>query len=136
MKGVLAAIHKYLSLLIGLAIFVQFLLAGIWHAGVVPTPDAHVTLGLTLVVASLLALLAAIGGRLPGRVIGVTAVLFLLILLQPILIEQRRAGMPLISALHPLNAAFIGVVSGVLGRMSQSAAAAEEASVMQPATGD
>jgi high-affinity Fe2+/Pb2+ permease len=136
MKGTLATVHKFLSTIISLAVFVQFFLAGIWHAHVVSSPDAHVMMGLGMLLASLLALLAAIGGRLGRRVIVITAVLFVLILLQPILIEQRRSGIPFVSAFHTLNAAFIGMVAGAVSRISQGAPQVEEAGVLQPATGD
>lgn len=139
MKSVMTSVHRFLALFISLGVFVQMLLAGIWHAHIVASPDAHVFFGLALLLASLLALLAAIAGGLGKRVVGVTAVLFLLILLQPILIEQRRAGLPALSALHTLNAAFIGMTGGIVMQASKAAQVdreEEEPELVGMVTGD
>jgi hypothetical protein len=136
MQNKLNRIHKVLTSFIGIAVFVQFFLAGLWHAEVVSTPEAHILFGLGLLLASLLALLAALAGRMGSRAIRTTGLLFLLILLQPILIEQRRSGIPFLSAFHTLNAAFIGVVSGMLARMPAVIAEkkAAQQSALSPAT--
>ncbi len=118
MQTIFARIHKGLALFISLGVLAQMLLAGIWHAGVVNTPDAHVFFGLALLAASLLALITAAVARLPRPVILRTGLLFLLILAQPILIEQRRAGLPILSSLHTLNAAFIGMMAGMVAAMA------------------
>lgn len=117
MKSTVSKIHKWLTYLISLVIFVQMFLAGIWHAGVVAGPEAHVFLGLGILAASLLAFVSALVARLPKKVIQMTGLLFFLILLQPILIEQRRAGIPFLSAFHTLNAAVVGLMSGVVIRV-------------------
>ena len=89
MKNTFVRIHKVLTSAIGLAVFVQFFLAGLWHAEVVSNPEAHVYFGLGLLLASLLALLAALAGRMGTRAIRTTGLLFVLILLQPILMGAR-----------------------------------------------
>jgi len=122
MKSVFGSVHRILTAFIAVGVLVQMLLAGIWHAGVVATPDAHVFFGLTLLLASLLALLAAVLGGLGKRAIGLTALLFVLILLQPVLIGMRHGGLPALSALHTLNAAFIGMLGGIVMRVGQAAA--------------
>jgi len=114
MKTTLARIHKGLAMFIALGVFLQMFLAGIWHAEVVSTPEAHIFFGLSLLLASLLALIAAAVAKLPKATIGRTALLFFLILLQPILMSTRESGLPIISAFHTLNAAFIGMVSGMV----------------------
>jgi hypothetical protein len=124
-KKTFATIHKILSSLIGIAVFVQMFLAGLWHAEVVSTPEAHIFFGLGILLASLLALIAALVGRMGRSVILPTLILFVLILLQPILIEQRRAGIPLLSAFHTLNAAFIGMTSGIVAVRSKAPEAVE-----------
>jgi hypothetical protein len=137
MKSTFATIHKGLAFYIGLGVFAQMFFAGIWHAGVVDTPDAHVFFGLSLLLAALLALIAAAVARLPKAVIGRTALLFVLILLQPILMEMRRNGLPFLSAFHTLNAPFIGIVSGTVLAMARNAQAEEdEGSTVSVATGD
>jgi hypothetical protein len=120
MNKTLVRTHKVLAAYISIGTFVQMFLAGIWHAEVVSTPDAHVFFGLSMLLAALIALIIAAVGRFPRAILGRTALLFVLILLQPILIEARRNGLPLLSALHTLNAAFIGVVGGMVAAKSGS----------------
>ena len=137
MNTTLARIHKGLAGFIALGVFVQMFLAGGWHSGIVNTPDAHVFFGLSLLLASLLALIAAAVAKLPKAVIGRTAFLFFLILLQPFLMEARRNGLPFISAFHALNAPFIGIVSGTVFAMARGAQTeTEEDGAFSVVTGD
>ncbi|GJM41249.1 MAG: hypothetical protein DHS20C20_15310 [Ardenticatenaceae bacterium] len=131
----LAMVHKGLTAFISLGVFAQMFLAGVWHAGVVNTPDAHVFFGLALLLASLLALIAAAVAKLPKAVIGRTALLFFLILLQPFLMEARRNGLPFVSAFHALNAPFIGIVAGMVAAMSRESGN-NEATAVSVAAGD
>ncbi len=124
MQTAFARIHKVLAIFISLGVFVQMFLAGIWHAGVVNSPDAHAIFGITLLLASLLALISAAIARLPRAVILRTALLFGLILLQPILIEFRNSGYPILSALHTLNAAFVGMTAGMVAAADHGTAKA------------
>ena len=119
MKNIYATIHKALAMFIALGVFVQMFLAGVWHSGVVNTPDAHAIFGVCLLLASLLALIAAAVGKLPTAIIGRTGLLFFLILLQPILIETRNSSMPIVSAFHALNAPFIGIVASTVVAMAR-----------------
>ncbi len=112
MKKSMAVAHRVLLILINIGVLLQMFLAGLWHAGITATPDVHVYTGLSLLLLSLLALIAALVARLDRRTILITAAVFGMILLMPILIEQRRSGIPFISAFHPVVAAFIGMVSG------------------------
>ena len=112
MKTIFVRTHAILATFISLAVLVQMLLAGLWHAAVFSTPAAHVILGFSILLASLLVLVAAIAGKMGSEVVKVSAALFVLVLLQPILIETRRMGLPAISALHTVNAAFIGMTGG------------------------
>ncbi|MBK8904765.1 MAG: hypothetical protein IPM53_26535 [Anaerolineaceae bacterium] len=123
MNKTFALIHKSLAAFIAIGVFVQMFLAGVWHSGIVNTPDAHVFFGLSLLLAALLALIAAAVAKLPKAIIGRTAFLFFLILLQPLLMEARRNGLPFISAFHALNAPFIGIVSGTVFEMARGAKA-------------
>ncbi len=129
MQTVFARIHKVLAIFISLGVFAQMFLAGIWHAGVVNSPDAHAIFGITLLLASLLALISAAISRLPRAVLLRTALLFGLILLQPILIEFRNSGYPILSALHTLNAAFVGMVAGMVAAADQGAATESTAEI-------
>jgi hypothetical protein len=106
--------HPLSARLINLAIFVQLFLAGAHHAGYEPYLEIHIFLGLALIVIGLLTLIAALGGRLGSRVVLMSLVLFLLLLAQPFIIEQRRAGMPFLSAFHAANAGLIGALSALV----------------------
>lgn len=75
---------------------------------------------------SLLALLAAIFGGLGKRATMMTGLLFVLIVLQPVFMAQRHGGIPALSALHTLNAAFIGMTAGMVARVGQAAVAEDE----------
>jgi hypothetical protein len=110
----IARIHKGIAQLLGLLIFIQLFLAGLWHAGVTVGPEPHVFLGLGMLLLSLINLILAGVGRLPKRVLGITALFFVLMLLQPILIEFRRNGIPLLSAFHTMNAGILGMTISVL----------------------
>lgn len=121
MRSFSSKAHRFLASLIGLTVFVQMFLAGLWHSGSVATPEAHVFTGLGLLLASLLALIFSLVARNDGKVTRATALLFILILLQPILIETRRNGLPFISSFHALNAGVIGMVSGVVVKMAGTA---------------
>jgi len=137
MKITFTCIHTGLAFFISLGVFVQMFLAGVWHSGVVNTPDAHVFFGLGMLLASLLALIAAAVAKMPKAILGRTALLFILILLQPFLMEARRNGLPFVSAFHALNAPFIGIVSGTIVEMvrKHQSQSSEEGSVYA-ATGD
>lgn len=137
MKKTLSLIHKGLALFIAVGVFAQMFLAGVWHAGVVDTPDAHVFFGLSMLLASLIALICAAAAKLPKAVIGRTALLFFLMVLQPFLMEARRNGLPLLSALHTLNAPFIGIVASTVFEMARHVSADEsDEMVTSPASGD
>ena len=137
MKNRLAMVHKVLAMYIAVGVFVQMFLAGVWHSGVVDTPDAHVFFGLSMLLAALLALIAAVVAKLPKAVIKRTGFLFFLILLQPFLMEARRNGLPIVSALHALNAPIIGIVAGTVFEMARHVPAEESHDMApSPATGD
>jgi hypothetical protein len=130
--------HKLLTGFISLGVFAQMFLAGLWHAEVTATPELHVFFGLGMLLASLIALIAALAGRMGRGVVVPTLVLFVLILLQPILMEQRENGIAFLSAFHTVNAGFIGMVSGMVAAHSGAAQPeTAEKSVFAPAvTGD
>lgn len=137
MKKTLSLIHKGLALYIAAGVFLQMFLAGVWHSGVVESPDAHIFFGLSMLLAALLALICAAAARLPKAVIARTGLLFFLILLQPFLMEARRNGLPLLSAFHALNAPLIGIVASSVFEMARHVQVDEsDDMVTSPAAGD
>jgi hypothetical protein len=138
MQSKLVLVHRILTGLISLAVLVQLLLAGLWHAGTLNDPESHVMLGFLMLLFSLIALVVAIAGRMDRRTIGTTALLFVLILLQPILIGQRHGGIAALSSLHTVNAAFIGMVGGMVAGTARANGRekAPQGSTVASVTGD
>ena len=115
MQSRLVLPYRIVTGLISVSVLVQLLLAGLWHARTLDSPESHIMLGYTMLLLSVVSLLIAILGRMGRRAIIANAVLFGLILLQHILIGQRHGGIAALSALHTVNAAFIGMMGGMVG---------------------
>ena len=136
MKSLFRNVHRGLSWLVTVLVLVQFFLAGAWHAEVLASPEVHVMLGLSLLIGGLLLLISAAAGRTGRRLIGLSALLFVLLLLQPIIIEQRRLGAPFISAFHALNGVIIFTVAFALARAKRPQEAAEGTATLTTAPTD
>lgn len=117
MQSKLVLSYRVVTGLISVSVLVQLLLAGLWHARTLDSPESHIMLGYTMLLLSVVSLLIAILGRMGRRTIIANAALFGLILLQPIFIAQRHDGIAALSALHTVNAAFIGMMGGMVGGM-------------------
>jgi hypothetical protein len=101
------------------AVIVQFFLAGL---GVfVDAQDFHVhaAVGYSLFFVMLIGLAIAFAARLPGRVLGLTALLPVLVVLQSVLIQIGHSGLPAVAALHPVNGLAIFALSGRLAVRSR-----------------
>ena len=81
----------------------QFFFAGLFLFGA-GSKDLHVGLGYTLFFVAILYLLLAFAARLPWSWSGMTALLIVLVFVQPML---ATAPIPLLAALHPVNALLI-----------------------------
>jgi hypothetical protein len=102
---------------------VQVFLAGL---GVFDSPKAFVThreFGYMFGWLTLVILVFALVGRMPGRLIGLSALILVLFALQSVFVALR-ADMPAIAALHPLNGFAILLVSSVTFRISWAARSA------------
>src|SRR5262245_42939524 len=100
------ALKLYLTLasLIFLGILTQgFLIGATLFAGAGWGGDAHAINGLVVLILTLLLPLAGLPARLPGRLTILSAVLFLLTLIQVIL-PNLSNNAPFLAALHPTNA--------------------------------
>jgi hypothetical protein len=69
----------------------------------------------------------AIGGRMGRRIIGLSALLIVLFILQSVFV-QLRTSQPALAALHPVNGFLIGLVGIVLAREGRALAVAARAS--------
>jgi hypothetical protein len=106
------------------AVIVQFFLAGMGVFVDARTFHLHAYLGYSLFFVMLIVLLIAFAARLPWRAIGLSALLPALVLLQSILIEIGRGGLPAVAALHPVNGLAIFSLAGFLALRSRHYVAA------------
>jgi hypothetical protein len=79
------------------------------------TFQLHRIVGDLLVLLVALLLILALAGRLGRRVIGLSALLLVLVVVQALL-PSLRAGVPWLAALHPLNALALMGVAVAIGR--------------------
>lgn len=96
------------------AVVVQFFLAGLGVFGGPGGFQAHVTLGYSLLFVTLIDLALAFAARLPRSVIGLTALLPALVLLQSVFIAVWHSGLPVVAALHVVNGLAIFSLAGLL----------------------
>ena len=136
MGRVVYRIFQGLAWLVFAAVLLQFYFAGIGAFGEETWGDAafnpHRLTGLLLVPTSLLMLIlagvAAFTRNLPGRTAGLTALLFVLLIVQAALVIAFYESAPIIAALHPVNALILLGLSFHLARSaSRSATPAEPA---------
>jgi Family of unknown function (DUF6220) len=91
---------------------VQVFLAGL---GVFDDPSAFIThrdFGYAFSLLPLVMLVLALVGGLPRRFAGLSALLFVLFLLQSVFVAMRESA-PAVAALHPLNGFFILAISAL-----------------------
>ena len=67
----------------------------------------HAILGYLMVLGALILLVLTAMARLPRKAIGLAGLIVVLAVAQPVLVLQFRASIPLVAALHPLNALLI-----------------------------
>lgn len=100
------ALNLYLAWagLIQLGILLQgFLIGAFLFGGLAWGRDGHGIIGLALLVMSLLLPLIGLLAQLPGRMIGLSFLFFVLVIIQMIL-GSIGGNIPLLAALHPANA--------------------------------
>lgn len=106
MRSLLRELHALAAWLFVGTIVVQVFLAGasITNLGGSGSFDSHIEFGYTAVgLASLAVLLTAAAARLPRREVGIAFGLLVLYIVQTAL-PQFRASIPMVAALHPVNA--------------------------------
>jgi hypothetical protein len=104
------------SVLYAGAVFVQVFLAGLFlFAGV--TIEAHRTFAHLFGLLSIVQIITAFAGQLPGSMKKATFAQFGLLILQGALILLRGVS-PVFAALHPMNAIVISWVSVIIARRS------------------
>ena len=102
MKRLFAQLHRGMAFVVLAAVVLQFLLAGIGIFGA-GSLDAHRLVGMTIALGGLLLALFALLAGAGARVVGGSALFFVLTIVQAALVWLGGVS-PLIPALHPLNA--------------------------------
>ncbi len=118
-------LHPWLAWLFVAAMLAQVFLAGLAIFGATDGFALHIDFGYTVI--GLLALgivLAAVVGGLPRREIGLSLLLLVLYVVQTAL-PQARASMPVLSALHPVNAFVLFGLGLVIARRAGGSANTE-----------
>jgi hypothetical protein len=113
-RSVVARIFQGVAWLVLAGLVVEFYLAGAALFGVT-TFQPHRALGVALTVAILLLLVLALVARPGRRVVGLTALLAVLTVVQ-VLLPSLRTGLPSVAALHVINAAVLLAVAGGIAR--------------------
>ncbi|HKW19874.1 MAG TPA: DUF6220 domain-containing protein [Ktedonobacterales bacterium] len=106
--------YMVIAWIVLVAVIVQFFLAGLGVFAGVSNFQMHRSLGYSLPLLMLLGLLAAFAARLPWKVIGLTALLPALVILQSVFIGLWQPGTNSIAALHVVNGLAIFSLAGFL----------------------
>ncbi len=109
MKRAIATVHNGLAWVVLIAVGMQFFLAGLGLFGAA-TLQPHRMVGSLLIPVTLVLFLLALAGRLGSAVIGMSAALFVLTVVQSML----PRGPALIAAFHPVNALILLFIARAL----------------------
>jgi hypothetical protein len=118
--AILRRIHQGLAWLTVAGLALQFYLAGTGMFGAT-TFDLHRALGYVVGLLIVLLLILTVVARMPRRVLGLSALLVVLVVVQ-ILLPSLRTSVPWLAALHPVNAMALLGVTSALGRAQPSSA--------------
>jgi hypothetical protein len=120
-------LHAWAAILWVVALIVQVFLAGqaLANLGGTGNFDTHIGVGFTIGIIQLVALVLAFAARMSRRDIGISAGILGLYIVQTLL-PGFRTDMPVVAALHPLNAMFLFVISVWYARHAWRVAATPE----------
>lgn len=114
MRRIILYIHQGLAWVVLAGLLLQFYLAGMALFGAASF-EFHRTLGYLLAIPVLLLLVLALAGFLGRRLIGLSALLVVLTIVQ-VMLPSLRASVPFVAALHPVNALALLGVSAAIAR--------------------
>lgn len=113
-------LHPWVAWLFVAAVLGQIFLAGLAMFGATDSFALHDAFGSTVVgVVALAVLLVAVVGRLGNAGVGLSFLLLVLSVVQTLL-PQARTSLPLVAALHPLNAVALVALGVRLARPGSS----------------
>ena len=118
MRSVVTTIHEALAWLILVGLVVQVFFAGLGVFGGASW-ELHVAWGHWFELLYLLLLLLSLVGRMGRRAILLSLLLFVLIWVQ-VLLPALRTSVPVVSALHPVNALVLIYVTHLTARAARS----------------
>jgi hypothetical protein len=118
MRRILLRIHQGLAWVVLVGLLLQFYFVGMALFGGMSF-EFHRTLGYLLAVPVILLLVLALAGRLGRLLIGMSALLVVLIILQAAL-PSLRSSVPMVAALHPVNAVALLGISAAIGRYGRA----------------
>ena len=124
MQRTIAWIYTGLAWVILAGLLLQIYSAGTALFGAT-TFEAHRSLGMALSLPVLALLVLALVGRMGWRLIGFSALLVVLTVVQ-MLLPQLRDSVSLVAALHPLNALALGGVTSICAREGRTWTAAQD----------
>lgn len=115
MQQTIGKIHRILAWVVLGGLVLQVYLAGVGLFGA-ESLDLHREFGFMLELPIFLMLILALVGRLGRRVIGMTAVLVVLMIIQAQILPALDGDLAWVAALHPVNALALMGLSANLGR--------------------
>jgi hypothetical protein len=118
MRRILLRIHQGLAWVVLVGLLLQFYFVGMALFGGTSF-EFHRTLGYLLAVPVILLLVLALAGRLGRLLIGLSALLLLLTIVQ-IMLPSLRGDASWIAALHPVNALALLGISAAIGRYGRA----------------
>jgi hypothetical protein len=122
MRRILLRVHQGLAWVVLAGLLLQFYWAGMALFGATSF-EFHRTWGYLLAIPILLLLVLALAGRLGRRLIGLSALLVVLTVFQ-VMLPSLRSSVPLVAALHVVNALALLGVSAAIGRQAGAKALA------------
>jgi hypothetical protein len=115
---ILRQIHRGLAWVTMAALALQFYFAGLGMFGG-STFELHRVVGYLAALLVILLLIFALIARVPRRVLGLSALLLVLVIVQ-VLLPGFRGSLPWLAALHPVNAMALLGVTAAIGRSQPS----------------
>jgi Family of unknown function (DUF6220) len=131
MQRIILYVHQGLAWGVLVSLLLQFYLAGMALFGATSF-EFHRTWGYLLAIPILLLLVLALAGRLGRCLIGLSALLVVLTVVQ-VMLPSLRSSVPLVAALHVVNALALLGVSAVIALQGREEALAQTSPPMIPA---
>jgi hypothetical protein len=119
-RSVARSAFSFVAGLLAVGAIIQVFLAGLGVFDDASAFTTHRDVGYTLSLLPIVMAVLALVGGLPRRFAGLSALLFVLFILQSVFVAMRES-MPAVAALHPLNGFLILAISIVLAWQSWQA---------------